>query len=229
MDQHLASKALRDAQRVPSNKSLSPAKPLGQGQRMAERAFDALGRFLHIEALSGIVLLVAAAIALLCANSPFGDSYEQFFHMPIAFQAGGITISKSLHFWINDALMTVFFMVVGMEIRREIHDGALANLRLAALPVIAACGGVLVPALVYLAFNQQAPLSHGWAIPTATDIAFAVGVLALLGRGIPGSIRIFLLTLAIIDDVIAVLIIALVYSGGLDYSGLLVAGLGMLM
>jgi len=116
-----------------------------------------------------------------------------------------------------------------MEIRREIHEGALSNLRQAALPMAAALGGVIVPALIYVALNSDSTRQHGWAVPTATDIAFAVGVLALLGRSIPGKVRVFLLTLAIIDDIIAVLIIAFFYSGGLDYSGFAVAGLGILM
>ncbi|MGP3790073.1 Na+/H+ antiporter NhaA [Pseudomonas sp. B392_1p] len=204
-------------------------RPASRAQRYTQQAFSALERFIHIEAVSGAALLVATLIALIWANSAQAQSYEALWHLPITLGLGDWQFTRSLHFYVNDALMTVFFLVVGMEIRREIHDGALANLRQAALPVIAAFGGVLVPALLYLAFNRQAPLSHGWAIPTATDIAFAIGVLALLGRGIPSSLRIFLLTLAIIDDVIAVLIIAVVYSGGLDYSGLLVAGLGMLM
>ncbi|MGQ3004439.1 MAG: Na+/H+ antiporter NhaA, partial [Hydrogenophaga sp.] len=136
---------------------------------------------------------------------------------------------QSLHFWINDALMAVFFLVVGMEIRREIHEGALASLPLAALPLAAALGGVLVPALIYVALNTDPTTLRGWAVPTATDIAFAVGVLALLGRSIPGNVRVLLLALAIIDDIVAVLIIAVFYSGGLDFSGLLVAGLGIFM
>jgi len=126
-------------------------------------------------------------------------------------------------------LMTVFFLVVGMEIRREIHEGALNNLRQAALPIAAAMGGVIVPALIYLAINTDPIARHGWAVPTATDIAFAVGILALLGRSIPVNIRVFLLALAIIDDVIAVLIIAFLYSGGLSYDGFAVAGLGLLV
>lgn len=226
MDQHLASKALPDAQRMSPTNPLSPNKPLPQAQRLAERAFDAFGRFLHIQALSGIVLLCAAAVALFWANSPFGDSYDQFWHMPVAFQAGGVTVSKSLHFWINDALMTIFFLVVGMEIRREIHDGALANFKLAALPLIAAAGGVMAPAALYLLFAGGVA-SEGWAVPTATDIAFAVGVLALLGKSIPASARVFLLALAVIDDMVAVLIITLFYSSGLDPMGFLYAGIGI--
>lgn len=196
-------------------------------QLLTDRAFATLDRFLHIEAVSGIVLLLAAAIALGWANSPWSDSYDAVWHTPVTFGIGSLVSTQSLHFWINDGLMTVFFLVVGMEIRREIHEGALSDLRQAALPIGAALGGVVVPALIYLAFNAEGARLHGWAVPTATDIAFAVGVLALLGRGIPGNVRIFLLALAIIDDVIAVLIIALFYSGGLEPMGFAVAGAGI--
>lgn len=203
----------------------SPSAP----QIAAERFFNALARFLHIEAVSGIVLLLAAATALIWANSPWASSYEHVWHTPVSFSFGSHVVSHSLHFWINDGLMAIFFLVVGMEIRREIHEGALSSAQLASLPLAAAAGGVAVPALIYLAISADPGLRHGWAIPTATDIAFAVGVLALLGRSIPGSIRIFLLALAIIDDIAAVLIIALFYSSGLDYMGLLVAALGVAM
>lgn len=210
------------------NQAPSP-KALPAAQRIADKAFSALERFLHIEAVSGIVLLIAAAAALIWANSPYASSYTHLWHLPLSFGIGDFVISNSLHFWINDALMTVFFLVVGMEIRREIHEGALANLKLAALPMIAAFGGVLVPALLYLAFNNAEGVRQGWAVPTATDIAFAVGVLALLGRSVPSSVRVFLLALAIIDDIVAVLIIALFYSGGLDPTGFLIAGVGILL
>ncbi|MGV3653893.1 MAG: Na+/H+ antiporter NhaA [Noviherbaspirillum sp.] len=200
-----------------------------RAQLLTERAFLALERFLHIEAVSGIVLLLAAAAALIWANSPAADSYHALWHTPLSIGVGGLAFSQSLHFWVNDALMTVFFLVVGMEIRREIAEGALASWQLASLPLAAALGGVVVPALIYLACNGEPAQRQGWAVPTATDIAFAVGVLALLGRGIPSNLRIFLLALAIIDDVMAVLIIAAFYSGGLDYTGLAVAVLGMLM
>ncbi len=213
---------------IPMNRH-APRRPVPRAQDLAARALLTLERFLHIEAVSGIVLLAAAAIALVWANSPYASGYHALWHAPLTFGVGSHVVSQSLHFWINDALMTVFFLVVGMEIRREIHEGALASLAQAALPLAAALGGVAVPALIYLAFNGQAPQSQGWAVPTATDIAFAVGVLALLGRSIPGSVRIFLLALAIIDDIVAVLIIAMFYSGGLDYSGLLVAAVGILM
>lgn len=202
-------------------------QPLPRAQLIAERAFTTLERFLHIEAVSGIVLLSAAAVALSCANSSLAPSYHAVWHTALSVGVGNHQISQPLHFWINDGLMTIFFLVVGMEIRREIHEGALSDLRQAALPMAAAVGGVIAPALIYLSLNADPAQRHGWAIPTATDIAFAVGVLALLGRSIPGNVRVFLLTLAIVDDVIAVLIIAFFYSGGLDYSGFAVAGLGI--
>ncbi|QHE88888.1 Na+/H+ antiporter NhaA [Hydrogenophaga sp. BPS33] len=200
-----------------------------RAQILAERAFSTLERFLHIEAVSGIVLLLAATVALIWANSAAAGSYHALWHAPLTIGLGGHVVSQSLHFWINDALMAVFFLVVGMEIRREIHEGALANFKLAALPLAAALGGVALPALIYAALNSTPVQLRGWAVPTATDIAFAVGVLALLGRSIPGNLRVLLLALAIIDDIVAVLIIAAFYSGGLDFSGLWVAGLGVLM
>lgn len=198
-----------------------------RAQALAERAFATVERFLHIEAVSGIVLVAAAVIALLWANSPYAASYDALWHAPLSVGIGSYVFSQSLHFWIDDALMTVFFLVVGMEIRREMHEGALSDLRQAALPVGAAIGGVVAPALIYLAMNGTAERQHGWAVPTATDIAFAVGVLALLGRAVPNGVRVFLLALAIIDDIFAILIIALFYSGGLDVAGFAIAGLGI--
>lgn len=196
-----------------------------------ERAFHAAERFLHIEAVSGLVLLGAAAIALIWANSPYAQSYHDLWHAPLSFGIGGFVVSHSLHFWVNDALMTLFFLVVGMEIRREIHEGALSKLRAAVLPMAAAVGGVALPALIYVALNPVPGQIEGWAVPTATDIAFAVGVLALLGRSIPPNLRVFLLALAIIDDIAAILIIALFYSGGIDPAGLLIglAGLALVV
>jgi len=171
---------------------------LPRAQRFAEHALSRIEQFLHIEAVSGIALLIAAAVALIWANSAVSDSYHALWHAPLSIGLGPYSISKSLHFWINDGLMTIFFLVVGMEIRHEIHDGALSNLRLAALPLAAAVGGVAVPALIYVAVNHTGATLQGWAVPTATDIAFAVGVLALLGKSIPGNVRVFLLALAII-------------------------------
>ena len=191
-----------------------PPRHLPRPQVLAERVFETLQRFPHVEAVSEIVLLLAAIVAMIWANSSFAQSYDALWKMPISIGLGTFVFSKALHFWINDILMTVFFLVVGMEIRREIHEGALNNPRQAALPIAAALGGVIVPALIYIAINTAPITVQGWAVPTATDIAFAVGILALLGRSIPVNIRVFLLTLAIIDDVIAVLIIAFLYSAG---------------
>ena len=207
----------------------TPRQPLPRAQVLAERAFATLERFLHIEAASGIVLVIAAAAALIWANSSLSDSYHHLWHLPVSIGLGDLTFSQSLHFWINDGLMTLFFLVVGMEIRREIHEGALSDLKQAGLPIMAALGGMVVPALIYVGVNGDPSGLRGWAVPTATDIAFAVGVLALLGKSIPANVRVFLLALAIIDDIVAVLIIAVFYSGGLDYQGFLVAGLGLLM
>lgn len=203
--------------------------PVPRAQLLAQQAFATVERFLHIEAVSGIALLVAAAVALAWANSPAAPSYHATWHVPISIGFGSAVFSQPLHFWINDGLMTVFFLVVGMEVRREIHEGALSQPAQALLPVAAAVGGVVVPALIFLAFNPDPVRSRGWAVPTATDIAFAVGVLALLGRSIPRNVRVFLLALAIIDDVIAVLIIAFIYSGGLALAGFAVAVAGLLL
>jgi NhaA family Na+:H+ antiporter len=194
---------------------------------VAERVVNALERFLHIEAVSGIVLLIVAAIALVWANSPAAESYEHFWHTPVTIGIGSYVVSQSLHFWINEGLMTIFFLVVGLEIRREIYEGALSNIRLATLPIAAALGGVAVPAIIYVMINTDPEAHAGWAIPTATDIAFAVGVLALLGKWIPASVRILLLALAIIDDIVAVIIIAVFYSSGLNVDGVWLTVIGV--
>lgn len=201
---------------------------LPRAQLFAERFFSSVERVLHIEAVSGIVLLTAAIIALVWANSPFSDTYHHLWHAPVTIGIGDLVFSHTLHFWINDILMTIFFLVVGMEIRREIHQGALKSFSQASLPMAAAIGGVVVPAVIYLAFNMDPLRHHGWAVPAATDIAFALGVLALFGRAIPGNLRIFLLALAVIDDIIAVLIIAFLYTDGFNYWGFTVAVPGVL-
>jgi NhaA family Na+:H+ antiporter len=209
--------------RHPSHATLPPV------QVAAEKFFSALERYLHVEAGSGIALIGAALVALIWANSPARSFYDAFWESPVTLQVGSLVVTQTLHFVINDGLMTVFFLVVGMEIRREMHDGALAEWRVAALPLAAAAGGVAVPALLYLALVDEPALRAGWAVPTATDIAFAVGVLALLGKSIPNSIRIFLLALAIVDDIAAILVIALFYSTGLEYTGFAIAAGGILL
>lgn len=186
-------------------------------------------RFLQVQAASGLLLLAAALIAMVWANSPWHESYEHLWHTPIGFSIGHFEFSHSLHFWINDGLMVAFFFVVGMEIRREIHSGELSNLKRAALPIAAAVGGMLVPALIYWGFNVNHPeVLGGWGTPMATDIAFAVGILALIGNRVPAALRILLLALAVIDDMGAILIIAVFYSGSISWIGLAVAAGGML-
>ena len=193
---------------------------------MSQRPYSPLSRlvdFLRVEAASGFVLLAAAAAALIWANSSASDSYQALWQLPLHFSVGRLRTDEPLRFWINDGLMTFFFLLVGLEIRRELHEGALSDLKQAALPAIAAFGGVLVPALIYTAFNANTSLWKGWAVPTATDIAFAVGVLALLGKRVPPALRVLLLAIAIIDDIVAILVIAFFYSHGLGIAGLLIA------
>ena len=148
--------------------SRTPPREIPRAQLLAERAFATLQRFLHIEAVSGAMLMLAAAAALIWANSPLAHGYHALWHAPLSIGLGDFVFSRSLHFWINDALMTVFFLVVGMEIRREIHEGALSDPRQAALPLAAALGGVLVPALIYATLNADPVSRQGWAVPTAT-------------------------------------------------------------
>ena len=194
--------------------------------RAARALASPLQRVLAIEAASGIVLMIATVAALVWANTA-NHSYEALWHAPIGFEVGPWAFSRPLHFWINDGLMTIFFFVVGLEIRREIFEGELASLRQAALPLAAALGGMLIPAGIYIALNHGRVSSSGWAIPMATDIAFAVGVLTLLGSRVPVALRVLLLALAVIDDIGAIVVIAAFYSGGIQYEGLIVVGAGV--
>jgi NhaA family Na+:H+ antiporter len=196
-------------------------------RRLAQKALAPVERFLKIEAASGVLLLLVALVALVWANSPFSASYSSLWHTPFGLRLGPFAFERDLHFWINDGLMTVFFFVVGLEIRREIHRGELAELRRAALPLAAALGGMLVPAVLYTVFNHGRASSGGWGVPMATDIAFAVGVLTLLGKRVPPALRILLLALAVIDDVGAIIVIALFYSGTLWWPGFLIAVAGL--
>lgn len=198
-------------------------------RRFARRALAPVDRFLAIEASSGILLLAVACIALSWANSPWRSSYVALWHVPVGVRVGSFSFVRDLHFWINDGVMTLFFFVVGLEIRRELHGGELSELRRAALPLAAALGGMLVPACIYLALNLGRPSVSGWGIPMATDIAFALGVLILLGPRVPPALRVFLLALAVIDDVGAIVVIALFYSGGLEPVGFLLIGLGLIV
>ena len=184
-----------------------------------------LQRFFSNEASGGIILIIAAALAMLLANmGSTSGLYHSFLETPVQLKVGALEINKNMLLWINDALMAVFFLLIGLEVKRELIVGSLASRRQAIFPVIAALGGMVVPALVYLAFNVQNPITReGWAIPAATDIAFALGVLALLGSRVPASLKIFLMALAIIDDLGAIVIIALFYTSDLSLLSLGVA------
>lgn len=209
-------------------KATKPRNP-NRATQVTQHAFSAVHRILHIEAMSGIVLLIAAISALIWSNTSYAHYYSALWHMPLGINFSRFNLSWDLHFWVNDVLMTIFFLVAGMEIRREIYDGALANIKQATLPIIAAIGGVCLPAIIYIGFNLDQTRLHGWAVPTATDIAFAVGILALLGKSVPTNLRVILLSLAIIDDIIAVLIIALFYSSGIDPQGMIIIVAGIVL
>jgi NhaA family Na+:H+ antiporter len=169
------------------------------------------------EAFSGVLLMLAAALALVFANTGLSGTYHGFLQTNIAFLVNDVGLAKPLIWWINDGLMAIFFFLIGLELKRELIDGRLKNPRDVVLPGMAAIGGMLAPMAVFLFVTRSNPeLAAGWAIPAATDIAFAVGVLALLGNRIPASLKIFLLTLAILDDMGAILIIALFYGNGVD-------------
>jgi NhaA family Na+:H+ antiporter len=185
--------------------------------------------FLRVEAAGSLLLLLAAAIALVWANSPWAASYDALWHTHLTLDVGPLHLDESLQHWVNDALMVIFFFVVGLEIKYELVNGDLRDPKTAALPIIAAIGGMLVPAGLYLALNPPgSDGSAGWGIPMATDIAFAVGVLGVLGRRIPSAARLFLLTLAIVDDIGAILVIAVFYTSDLSL-GWLALAVGLLL
>ncbi|MBI1282412.1 MAG: Na+/H+ antiporter NhaA [Anaerolineaceae bacterium] len=183
--------------------------------------------FLKRSASQGIVLLIVTGIAVVLANTALGHAYDEFLHTPIGLSIGSFELQKSLMHLINDGLMAIFFLLIGLEIKREILVGELSDLRAALLPIGSAIGGAVVPALIYVAINTQNGNINGWGIPMATDIAFALGVLALLGNRIPGSLKVFVTALAIIDDLIAILVIAIFYSKGINV-GALGIGFGIL-
>jgi NhaA family Na+:H+ antiporter len=183
-----------------------------------------LQEFLNTETAGGVLLLVAAVTALIWANLPDNDSYVDFWTSHLAVDLNVVELDLSLQHWVNDGLMAIFFFVVGLEIKRELLKGELAEPRKAALPVAAALGGMIVPAGIYLAFNAGGDGARGWGIPMATDIAFAVGVMALLGTRAPLALKVFLLALAIADDLGAILVIAVFYTEQIDYGWLAAAG-----
>ncbi|WOE80889.1 Na+/H+ antiporter NhaA [Pseudomonas protegens] len=181
-------------------------------------------RFFAMEAASGLLLIAAAILALIINNSPLSWLYNGLLETPVVAQIGALKIAKPLLLWINDGLMALFFLLIGLEVKREVLEGQLSKPSQIVLPGLAAIGGMLVPALIYWFLNRDNPAAlNGWAIPTATDIAFALGVLALLGKRVPTSLKLFLMTLAIIDDLGAIVIIAIFYSGALSTLSLMLA------
>lgn len=186
-------------------------------------------RFLKLESAGGILLLFSAAVAMLLANSPLSSQYNDFLNLPVSLQIGSFSINKTLIHWINDGFMAVFFVLVGMEVKKELFEGALSSYQQAIFPAIAAVGGMIVPALVYwFIAKQDSSLANGWAIPMATDIAFALGIMALLSKQVPLPLKIFLLALAIIDDLGAIVVIALFFSHELSVQALIFSGISIL-
>ncbi len=187
-----------------------------------------LKNIIHSESAGGIFLVVAATLALILVNSPLAALYDTLLDTPVAVRVGALIIAKPLLLWINDGLMAIFFLLVGLEIKREVLEGQLSNPAQVALPALGALGGMLVPALLYVLMNHGDPQAlDGWAIPTATDIAFALGILALLGNRVPASLKLFLMTLAVLDDLAGIIIIALFYSADLSTTSLLLAASGV--
>lgn len=202
----------------------SLAKALAPRPRPIDRILKPVTVFARHRLAGAGLLMLATAVALIWANSPWRESYHHLLELEGGVQFAGTSLTKSLHHWINDGLMGVFFFLVGLEIKREVLVGELSSLRKASLPAIAALGGIVVPALIYVAFNHSGPAARGWGIPMATDIAFALGVLALLGDRVPVGLKVFLTALAIVDDIGAVLVVAVFYSSDIS---LVALGVGM--
>ena len=203
---------------------------LNNGGGTAKSSIDRLilpfQEFVNKEASGGILLIIATVFALIWANSPWAESYDHFFHLPVSIGFGSAALSKTLVHWINDGLMVIFFFVVGLEIKREVLAGELSSVRLASLPIAAAAGGMLAPAMIYAAMNSVPPALDGWGIPMATDIAFTIGLLSLLGNRVPAALKVFLVALAIVDDMGAVLVIAVFYTAGISFLSL---GIGLVI
>ena len=200
-----------------------PPRSRGTLRAQADRSYVSrtiilpVQHFIHTESIGGIVLLGATLTALGWANSPWANDYHHMLETHLTLDVALFSVDLSVDEWINDGLMAIFFFVVGLEIKRELMFGQLSTLRTAALPAVAAAGGMVVPALVYIAFNVDGDGAHGWGIPMATDIAFALGVLALLGRRIPMELRVFMLGLAVVDDLGAIAVIAVAYTESIDF------------
>ncbi|WP_457560212.1 Na+/H+ antiporter NhaA [Caminibacter sp.] len=197
-------------------------------ERHFEKVSTQFERFLHAQTTTGIVLMITTIIALILANL-FYESYSHFFHIKLTIAVGDFKLSMSLHHWINDALMAIFFFIIGLEIKREILVGELSNIKASLLPIIAAIGGMIMPALIYFSINHTPPYSAGWGIPMATDIAFAISALVLLRKYVPASLVTFLVALAIVDDLGAVVVIALFYTAKIHFVYLFYAFLTFLV
>lgn len=196
---------------------------LAPWERLFDRVATPFERFIHQQTTTGLVLMFMTVVALILANSPFADGYADLFHTHIAISIGSFSLDYSIHHWINDGLMALFFFVIGLEIKRESLSGGLSDPKNAILPIFGAIGGVLVPALIYYYINKGLPGEHGWGIPMATDIAFAVSALVLLGRRVPVALVTFLVALAIVDDLVAVTVIAIFYTDQLHLISLMMA------
>lgn len=220
------SQAFGPVGRLMASRGLPPASHWSESA--IGRVISPVQEFMHRSASGGVVLMVATVLALVLANSPLGAAFDDFLHIKLGFSAGNFKFEESLLHWINDGLMAIFFLLVGLEIKREVVVGELSTVRAALLPVVAALGGAIVPAVIYTLFNAGGAGLRGWAVPMATDIAFTLGVLALLGNRVPLSLKIFLTSVAIADDLIAVLVIALFYAGSINFTALF-AGFAILL
>jgi len=198
-------------------------------QKQFEKIITPFEAFLHAQTTTGIVLLCMTLVALLLANSPLAQSYEHLLHTKIALSVGEWSLSHSMHHWINDALMAIFFFMIGLEIKREVSVGELSDLKIAILPILAALGGMAMPALIYMGINAGSPGEAGWGIPMATDIAFAISALVILGKRVPPALVTFLVALAIVDDLGAVVVIALFYTEQIAITPLALAGVMFLL
>jgi NhaA family Na+:H+ antiporter len=200
---------------------------LGSDRRLARTVARPITRFLHVEAASGVLLLAAAVVALVWVNSPWSASYHDLWTTDVALTVGRHTLDADLRHWVNDGLMALFFFVLGLEIKQELVSGQLASARAAAVPALGALGGMVVPAAIYLAVNHGGPGAGGWGIPIATDVAFSLGVLALLGSRAPAGLKVLLLGLAIVDDIGAIVVIAVFYAAHLALGWLALAAAGL--
>ncbi|SEQ67039.1 sodium/proton antiporter, NhaA family [Amphritea atlantica] len=210
---------MRRRRRIAGNEYVAP------WERAFETVLTPFEEFIHRQTTSGILLMLFAVVALIIANSQLNEGYHHFLQSKFVIGMEGFQLSKTVHHWINDGLMALFFLVVGLELKRELLVGELANVKQASLPIIAAAGGMLMPALIYVSINPEGHTLNGWGIPMATDIAFALGALALLGKRVPQNLLMFLVALAIVDDLGAVIVIAVFYTETINLTALLTAGL----